>query len=74
MNEVEAAEVVERSRVVKFGAIECVERTIVEHYIGPGDAHLYDVAEINYAVVVSVDFITAVVEVVERCVVGCAEG
>lgn len=54
-------------------AVEGIICAVVEHYIGPGDAHFNDVAKINDAVVVSVDFITAIEEVIERCVVGGAE-
>ena len=46
-------------------AVEGIICAVVEHYIGPGDAHFNDVAKINYAVVVSVDFITAIEEVIE---------
>ena len=59
---------------MELGAAEGIIRAVVEHYIGPGDAHFNDIAKINYTVVVSVDFITAIEEVIERCVVGGAEG
>ena len=65
VNEVESAEVIVRCRVVEFGACEGVGGAVVEHHVGPEASHLVDVAEVNYAIVVSVDFISAIEQIVE---------
>ena len=68
-----AAECAERGGVEELRACQAAVAVVVDCCVGPGVSHFGHVAQIHGIVGISVDFISLVVEVVERYIIECAE-
>ena len=58
---------------MEFGAIESVAAAVVKHHIGPEAVEFLYVAQVNHAVIVAVNLVTADEQIVERDIVSSAK-
>ena len=58
---------------VQFGALHIAAAIVFDNSVGPCKAEFADVSQVHLVAVVSIDVVTAAVEVIERLVVGRSE-
>lgn len=58
---------------MELGAVERIAAAVIEHHIGPETVEFLNVSQVHNAVVITVDFISAIEQIVERNIVGSAK-